>query len=79
MSDHIQIFVKTIAGQTRVLLVPLNETVANVKQLISEKEGGIPLKMFYLLAMSKNLDESKLLSDYGIEDMYTIYIMFRSC
>lgn len=72
-----QIYVKTLAGNVITLEVSGTDTIANVKQKISDKEG-IPVNQQRLVFDTKQLDvDDKTLDQCGIKRENTIYIVLK--
>ena len=72
-----QIYVKTLAGHVIALEVSGTDTIANVKQKVSDKEG-IPPGQQRLVYEDKQLeDDEKTLDDYGIKRETTLYIVLK--
>ena len=73
-----QIFVKTLAGNIITLEVSGTDTIANVKQKITDKEG-IPVNQQRLVHDDKQLeDDDKTLDECGIKRENTIYIVLKN-
>ena len=66
-----QIFVKTIEGKTITLSVGANDTVASVKEVISDKQGARDAQR--LVYGGIQLEDDRLLSDYNIQDQSTVF------
>ena len=71
-----QIFVKTLFGKTIAIEVEPTYTIEHVKAII-QKETLIPPDKIRLTFASKTLEDCRTLSDYKIQNEYTIYVLLR--
>lgn len=72
----IQIFVKSINGKSRTVNVLQTDTIAQVKQIIQEKEGIAPEEQRLIYA-GKNLEDTKTVADYNLQSESTLHLVLR--
>ena len=74
--SSMQVFVKTLVGKTIALEVEPGETIASLKSKLADK-GGVPAEKQRLVFQSKQLDDERTVSDYGIQKESTLHLLLR--
>lgn len=75
-SATIEINIKTLESQVHKLRVEKNETVLNLKEKIVDV-AGIPVEQQRLIFRGRVLKDDHLLSEYHLEDGYTLHLVAR--
>ena len=71
-----QIFVKSFKSNTLTFDVESSDTIKSIKLKIQDRES-IPFEIQKLEYASKQLDDSRTLSDYNIDNDSTLYLTLR--
>lgn len=75
-NSQFSVFCKTLTGKTITLDVNSNDTIAVVKQKISEKEGVSATEQ-RLIFSGKQLEDNKTLADYNIQKDANLHLVLR--
>jgi hypothetical protein len=71
-----QVFVKTLTGKTLTFDVSRDHTVEQLKQQIRGREGRTTHE-WHLIFAGKQLEDGRLLSEYGIQQESTVHMVLR--
>ena len=75
-ASPVPLYVKTLTGKTTKLEVELTDVIDDVKYMIFDKEGFLPVQQRLIYA-GKQLEDSTTLSDYGVQPGGTLHLVLR--
>merc|ERR1711991_734921 len=75
---QLQLFVKSINGKTRTVVVNNTDTIRQIKEQIRDKEGINPDEQRLIYA-GKNLDDTKTVADYNLSGELCGFLCLAVC
>ena len=74
MAGCVQIYVTNLSGRTITLQVDISDTVMKVKEKIKCREG-VPPDQQHLVYGGQCLEDARALTDYGIQEESTVFLL----
>lgn len=74
--DKLEVYVKTLTGKTVTLAVTSSNTVAELKEMIQDKEGIPPDQQRFVFA-GKQLEDDRMISEYHVRNASTLHLILR--
>ncbi len=75
-AGEMHLFVKTLTGKTVTVIIQPTDTILDVKQKITEKEG-VALAHQCLICAGKQLENSRSIQDCGIQHQSVLHLVLR--
>ena len=76
LPENSKIFIKTIKGETIFICYLFDDTIKNIKNKIKIKEN-IPSELQLLFFNDQQLEDSKTLKNYNIENLSTLHLVIK--
>ena len=72
----LQLFIKTLTGETIVIQVSPNDSIKKIKEEIDKKKNILPRQQ-KLMFNGKELNDNGIINEYNIENNSTIHLIIR--